>query len=99
MRLKNLFVVAVLILSGCASLGLFGLKPPPDVDSCALIWKGTLSESYAFCVSWSPKSNREYRVTAEDLFKKNYIAMSGRHESDMEKYVEYLEAQAKRRCK
>lgn len=99
MRSTNLSVAAVvLVLSACASLGLWGLKPPPDVDTCAMVWNGTLDASYAYCRSVDPTKNRTYRKPADLVFKEKMIGMSARHESDMQKYIEYLEVEAKKRC-
>lgn len=92
MRLKILF--ALVVLSGCNSIRKF-----PDVDLCSAVKNGSLSQSYAYCVSYDPNSNREYRKPAEAVFKERYIMISADHFGQVKKHVEYLKKQAEKRCK
>lgn len=91
MRLSALFVVA---LSAC---GARGIKPLPDIDWCAGIKDG--DTRYAYCVSVYESSNREYRRTPNQVIDQGYIMISPKHYAELQKYMEYLEVQAKRRCK
>ena len=96
MRLEKLFkvlgiVVLATLLNGCNSL-----KEPPDVDLCTLI--ADQNGDYAFCVSYFYEG-REYRLPAKKVFDDSYLAISPDHFGEIQKYVEYLERQARRRCK
>ena len=88
MRLNVLFVVA---LSAC---GVRGIDPPPHIDVCS-----GMKQGYAYCVSLYESDNREYRVPGQTVFDEGYVMVSPDHYAKIQKYQDYLEVQAKKRCK
>jgi hypothetical protein len=58
-----------------------------------------MAAGYAYCVSLYESDNREYRVPAATVFNEGYVMVSADHYAALQKYQDYLEAQAKRRCK
>ena len=91
MRSVILFALAV-ALSACGTI-----KPPPDVDLCTGVYNA--GKPYAYCLSYHASSNREYKLTEEQVFKDKMIMISPDHYGEALKYIEYLHSEAKRRCK
>lgn len=90
---KTLFAISfALAISSCNTLRKF----PEKVDLCSAV-KG--NPNYVFCVSYYSNSNREYRLSQQEIFDRRYIMVSPEHYGEIRKYVEYLKGEASRRCK
>lgn len=99
MHSKNLlrvFVAAVLV-SGCANV----VKdyPPPDIDLGTYVWAGSCEKSYGYFEPLFYEGRPAYEKPSVQLAKEKYMLMSVRHYAALQKHVELLEGELKKRCK
>lgn len=94
MHLKNLFKVCagVALISSCASI-----PPPPDVDLCTMIYDK--SGNYFYCEPYFYEGRAGYEIHSDTAAKQKYFSISPKHFGEMQKWVNRLESEAKRRCK
>jgi hypothetical protein len=89
MLLGSLFA----LVTSCASV-----KPIPQFEAATILVEMPLENSTAYWVPYYA-SDAPYEESIQKFLEKNPVCVSAKGYSTITKYIEYLTAQAKKRCK